>query len=402
MLWTLRLNKVYCCITVPQELPQVARIFVPAVACPICLQPNDFNFRFCQRSGNKRKVLASLSAISHQVDLQQIDTRLYLLTCTSLSTPYQKQKQSLKEELESFLRALPGRKSLFSASPRAICRFLVWKDRQGKTQVHCNGCPYLGKRDVHPCGCPVRLSFNTIDSFIGKLRTIFTGIGRQGEWESSLQLGNPASALEVKSYLKAFAAEQLQARITVKQAVSLFLPKLHSLARFLNRRMNSPSISAEELYIFARDQAFLKTLFFSGDRGSDSGNFKTPEILRFPSDDGFLLNHIWEKTLRDGSSNIFGIHRHPNPAFCSDTALETYVGELAIVLSTGYLFRPTTPQRDVIDKPLSSSTAQQRLKLYLKEARLDEGETLHSLRSGCAITLALSGSQLADVMSHVG
>ena len=292
-----------------------------------------------------------------------------------------------------------------SALPRDICRFLIWKDRNGKTQVHPNGCPYLGRRDVHPCGCPVRLSFNTVDSFIGKLRAIFAAVGRQGEWESSLQLGNPASALEVKSYLKAFTAEQLQARVTVKQAVPLFLPKLHSLARFLTRKMNSPGISARELYILARDQAFLKTLFFGGDRGSDLGNVKTPEILRFPSDDGFLFNHIWGKTLRDGSSNIFGIRRHPNPAICPVTAIETYVAicdELAIDLSKGYLFRPTTPHGDVVDKPLSSSTAQQRLKVYLKEAHLDEGETLHSLRSGCAITLALSGAQLADVMSHVG
>ena len=43
-----------------------------------------------------------------------------------------------------------------------------------------------------------------------------------------------------------------------------------------------------------------------------------------------------------------------------------------------------------------------RLKTYLKEAGIDEGETAHSFRSGCAITLALSGSALADVMSHVG
>ncbi len=251
----------------------------------------------------------------------------------------------------------------------------------------------------------MRLSFNTVDSLIGKIRAIFAAIERQGEWESSLQLGNPASALEVKSYLKAFTAEQLQARVTVKQAVPLFLLKLHSLARFFSRKMNSPGISAQELYIVARDQAFLKTLFFSGDRGSDLGNVKTPEILRFPSDDGFLFNHIWGKTLRDGTFNVFGIRRHPNSAICPVTAIETYVAicaELAIDLSKGYLFRPTNPQGDVVDKPLSGSTAQQKLKLYLKEAHLDEGETLHSLRSGCAITLALSGAQLADVMSNVG
>ena len=132
---------------------------------------------------------------------------------------------------------------------------------------------------------------------------------------------------------------------------------------------------------------------------------KTLEILRFPSDDGFLFNHIWGKTLRNGASNVCGIRRHPNHAICPVTAIETYFAicdELAIDLSKGYLFRPTNPQGDLVDKPLSSSTAQQRLKVYLKEALLDKGETLHSLRSGCTITLALSGAQLADVMSHVG
>ncbi|KAL9955934.1 hypothetical protein ACROYT_G037338 [Oculina patagonica] len=237
--------------------------------------------------GYKRKVLESLPAKPLQVDLPQIDARLNLLTCASLSTSYEKQKQSLKEELESFLRSLPGKNHF----------------------------------------CLLHLA-----TFAGSL------FGK------------------------------------IKKAKH-------------------------------RDQAFLKILFFSGDRGSDLGNDKTPEILRFPSDDGFLFNHIWGKTLRDGTFNVFGIRRHPNSAICPVTAIETYVAicaKLAIDLSKGYLFRPTNPQGDVVGKPLSGSTAQQRLELYLKEAHLDEGETLHSLRSGCAITLALSGAQLADVMSHVG
>ena len=71
-------------------------------------------------------------------------------------------------------------------------------------------------------------------------------------------------------------------------------------------------------------------------------------------------------------------------------------------MTNGYLFRPTNPQGHIVNKPFSSSSAEARLKLYLKEAKIDEGETLHSFRSGSAITLALSGSQLADIMSHVG
>ena len=52
--------------------------------------------------------------------------------------------------------------------------------------------------------------------------------------------------------------------------------------------------------------------------------------------------------------------------------------------------------------PLFWPSTEARLKYYLKEAKIDEGETLQGFRSGSAITLALSGSQLADVMSHVG
>ena len=52
---------------------------------------------------------------------------------------------------------------------------------------------------------------------------------------------------------------------------------------------------------------------------------KTPEVLRFPDDSGFLFHHIWGKTLRDGSSNVFGLRRHPNQAVCPIADVETYV-----------------------------------------------------------------------------
>lgn len=90
---------------------------------------------------------------------------------------------------------------------------------------------------------------------------------------------------------------------------------------------------------------------------------------------------------------------------CPVKAIETYVAvasELRVSVTNGYLFRPTDPQGHIVNKPFTSSSAEARLKLYLKEAQIDEGETLHSFRSGSAITLALSGSQLADIMSHVG
>ena len=43
-----------------------------------------------------------------------------------------------------------------------------------------------------------------------------------------------------------------------------------------------------------------------------------------------------------------------------------------------------------------------RLKKYLAALKLDEGETAHSFRAGCSITLSLLGASDAEVGSHVG
>lgn len=66
------------------------------------------------------------------------------------------------------------------------------------------------------------------------------------------------------------------------------------------------------------------------------------------------------------------------------------------------MFRPTTTDNGVRDVPLTSVTAEARLKLYLREMKADKGETLHGFRSGCAITLALTGGDLSEITEHVG
>lgn len=71
-------------------------------------------------------------------------------------------------------------------------------------------------------------------------------------------------------------------------------------------------------------------------------------------------------------------------------------------LTCGYLFRPRTPDVGIKDAPFTSSAAESRLKGYLKEMNADDGETLHGFRAGCAITLALTGADLTEIMDHVG
>ena len=176
------------------------------------------DFRFCQRCGYRRKIVFEDGVEATKIDLHQIDQRLQQLLNFDQATSYAKQKLSLQKELEAFLAALPGRVTLATVTPRDICRFLIFKDTNGKTQVHINSCQFIGQRGKHPCNCPVRLSYKTVDSYIGKLRSIFHSIGREGEWDKRLCLGNPAADKSVKDYLRLVSAEQLQARVTPKQA----------------------------------------------------------------------------------------------------------------------------------------------------------------------------------------
>ena len=114
------------------------------------------------------------------------------LQSSSLSSAYSKQKKSLRADLEGFLYALPGQKNLFDTTPLDICRFLVFKDSKGKTQVHKTGCPYLGQWGIFSCQCPLRLAYYTANSYIGKLRSISpTLVVREIGTEPSFLLTQP-------------------------------------------------------------------------------------------------------------------------------------------------------------------------------------------------------------------
>lgn len=100
---------------------------------------------------------------------------------------------------------------------------------------------FWGTRGIHKCGCPVWLSYNTIDSYIGKLRAIFHANGRDDKWDRRLSIGcigNPATDKVVKDYLRLVTAEQLQARITPKQARPFFVDKLVQLATHLDKALH--------------------------------------------------------------------------------------------------------------------------------------------------------------------
>ena len=177
-----------------QPLPEVPRIWKPAVQYPDCSYPNDTGFRFCQACGYKRMSLApDDNPLLVSLDLPSLDHRLETLQAVNDHKPYQIQKSKLRKEFESFLSSFPRPKTLLSASPCDITRFLVWKDRKGKTKVHVRTCSLFGSKRAEVCSCPSTLVVGTIANLIAKLCSLFVESGRGGQRNDLLGIGNPAS-----------------------------------------------------------------------------------------------------------------------------------------------------------------------------------------------------------------
>ena len=144
------------------------RIWRPAAPCPDCAYLNDETYNFCQRCGFRKELVCAQPVDPTAIDLDSINNRLSELANSKLSKPYEKQKSSLHRELLPVLASLPTPKTLHSATPGDILKFLVWKDKAGKTKVHQTQ-RQRGSSDKTPsCSCPKRLAAGTVDSMIGK------------------------------------------------------------------------------------------------------------------------------------------------------------------------------------------------------------------------------------------
>lgn len=115
------------------------------------------------------------------------------------------------------------------------------------------------------CQCPRRLAAGTIDSVLGKLRSIFNGLGRFDQ-------ANPIVHPRIKEYLKFVRYKQAGVAVTPSEAVPFFFVKFQKLVAYLREKIiNSQSLSRIKKYVLVRDATFFVVDFFTGNRASDLG-----------------------------------------------------------------------------------------------------------------------------------
>ena len=205
------------------------------------------------------------------IDISKINKQVEELNAVTEQKPYEQQKSALEVELSGFLASLPFPKTLKSATAHDIIKFLVWKEKGGRTKVHTVTCSHMGQGQGASCKCPCHLAAGTVDSLIGNLRATFISAGMGGMWDDNLGMGNPASHRSVKAYLQAVKEEQARARVRPKKATPLFLDKLQQILQIIVSSMRKLDNSPIDLYLLGLDLCFFSVDFFAGDRSSDLG-----------------------------------------------------------------------------------------------------------------------------------
>lgn len=321
------------------------------------------------------------------------------------SSKYSKQKCSLGTELSSFLESLAPPKDLLTAKPEDIRSFLIYKEKDGRTQLHDLRCKFKGLTGKQKCDCPATLAAKTIDSLVGKIRAIFRDLGRSGEWNPILLTGNPASSHLMKRHFQSVSLEQASAEVVRKQAVPLMFEKLAKLCRYLAYKASVEKDQVKR-YLYLRDRAFFSVLCHSGDRGSDLGNLCSNRMFSLPDGKGIFVSEITGKVASLDNPKNFFLMKSKDEDICPVRLLKSYIDcslEADIDLSHGYLFRVKDKiKNQVINKPVSSSSMTDRLRTHLRAVNLYEGESSHSSRRGCAITLRMLGVQDELISNHVG
>ncbi|KAK3107786.1 hypothetical protein FSP39_022109 [Pinctada imbricata] len=342
------------------------------------------------------------------VNLEDIDERIVSLEKTTESSKNNRKKDNLEETFKEFLAKLPEQRDMSNVSPLDVKRFLVWKDKCGKTSVHEKECKFLGKMGTQKCDCPIRMASSSVVNLVQHLIDIFHRNGFGRSYDEQAKIGNPAASNTVKQYIKCIKEEQAKAHILPRQAKPIFLSKLRRMSQFINNELKRTDLTAHEKYILARDQALFKLQFFAGDRASDVGMTMSQEMKILNDDSGLVFNHTFGKTLRgDGKCNQFVLKRCNDNLICPVQGIENYLQitkSLAITVECGYLFRPLTELGRIINEPLSYSAIYERLREYLSRLGIYEGETPHSFRAGCAIHMLMTKSaQSSDQMKrHIG
>ena len=316
--------------------------------------------------------------------------------------------------LRSRTEATKRKRSEFEATPEDVVDFLVHRclTGDGRTVVHTVDCV---TREKGSCECPMRMGQSAVCALASKLRTRLYELGCVGQWSSSTFGGNPGDSALVHKYVAAVKEEQGRAGclpVTARQRAMLPVKLREFISRLRALAFRSRDNSRKFLRVL-QDLAWFAVQYRSLNRGAELSSLRTENTAFGPNMSCVVFQICFSKVLRGGSVHEFGVSERPGDPTCPVRAMREYVqfsrSEFGWMWSSGSYpvfssFCMASGSRR--STAVSPSAMARRFKTYLRELRMDDSvsvgvlESLHGLRAGGALWMALKGNDLRDIMAQ--
>ncbi|WAR26369.1 hypothetical protein MAR_012073 [Mya arenaria] len=267
---------------------------------------------------------------------------------------------------------------MFNARNR---KFLVYKERYGRTHLHTADCHFKAIPERNSCNCSLMLAEKSVDSLIEKLQVLFRDMVRSVEWNPVFYTGNPAAGLLLKRHLKN-GTDHIFVHLTGDRA--------SDLGQLTLKRVfweNSFITQSKNVVVFnSKDESICSVIYLQ-----NYITFAETIVVDLTCD------YLFRLLVKDKSAYNVAITTTSgainDESICSVIYLQNYItfAETIVVdLTCGYLFRLLVKDKSakhISEKQVTATVILVRKKSHLKAINLYDGELAHSPRRGCAIAL---------------
>ena len=406
----------------PSSAPALVHVAIArgCVLCPECHGENDDMFHFCQWCATP----SAYYTISAEGTCLSIDEATLGARYSQFTTSLENKTSTVRREAAMNLlgqfftsRTTGGAVGMGTTQARDIVQFLCWLDscsNRRRTVVHAMHCKQVGTADLSGCStqpgeCAKRYAHDSLKTkYVSKVAVAYErDLGITTDWSDALRVGNPIRSDLVIQYMPFTREEQKKAGVAVKQAPELLPSHLHTIVTPLRARLQCPSDPYTRV-VLARDLALFTVAFKTTKCGDELIRVFIQRILRLPNLSGFLFSFQWSKTMRDGHL-VLVAYNHECLATCPITAVEQLIAVGSAMgwdMTRGYIFpsisRDAESGAPIRGKaPMSAARMTHALRSHARAAGKKAAFSIHSFRSGEAITRALRGEDLSSNMKRV-
>ena len=391
------------------------------VLCSKCHGENDDTFHFCQWCTAPSTYSSKIGDTATMcIDEPAIEQRFAQFTKAVADKPSTRRRDAASLLFERFLqsRVAGGPAHMVTAQPIDVVQFLCWLDPcsdKRRTAVHARDCEAVGSSELSNCSstegeCTLRYAHDSIrTNYTSKIGMAYErDLGVTHDWNGTLRTGNPVRSDLVAQYMAFIREYQKKAGVEVSQAPVLLQNHLAVITAHMTLRLRCTQDPHERI-ILARDIAVFTVAFNTTKRGDALSRTLIQRILRLPNECGFLFNFQWGKTMRNGADHLMTVEYNTKcMSTCPIRAVERYIAvgtALGWNMTRGYLFSRISQQSatgaPVRGKsPISAAEMTKALKGYASAAGERAGFTMHSFRSGGALTRAIEGEELSTIMQR--